>query len=212
MQNLYDRNCYCYFVWSKNNCEKLIFIFLLPLFVMITERHGSRLNDEELGQFECLRDDYEINWHLKQIRSAISPTLEEKHLRSVTVKNRRRAFLNKLIHDGQYFSEDAMREREPYLHHEYVGKFQDPVGRGISRPGERWSETLMRRAEENMITSQIRKEQERLGVPKKDWVGPKEEEEVEEEEEEESDEEMVIDRGGVASPSVKVQSNETIFH
>ncbi|CAN6461183.1 unnamed protein product [Victoria cruziana] len=170
------------------------------------ERHGSRLNDEELGQFECLRDDYEINWHLKQIRSAISPTLEEKHLRSVTVKNRRRAFLNKLIRDGQYFSEDAMREREPYLHHEYVGKFQDPVGRGISRPGERWSETLMRRAEENMITSQIRKEQERLGVPKKDWVGPKEEEEVEEEEEEEeeeSDEEMLIDRGGVVSPSVK---------
>ncbi|XP_031482242.1 uncharacterized protein LOC116252244 isoform X2 [Nymphaea colorata] len=171
------------------------------------ERYGLRLNNEELAEFECLRGDYEVNWHLKQLRSAISPTLEEKHLRSVTVKNRRRAFLDKLIHDGQYFSEDAMREREPYLHHEYVGKFQDPVGRGMSRPGERWSETLMRRAEENIITAEIRKEQERLGVPKKDWVGPKEEEEVEEEEEEEeeeSDEEMEVDKGRVASASVKV--------
>ncbi|GLT91162.1 hypothetical protein SLE2022_090630 [Rubroshorea leprosula] len=54
----------------------------------------------------------------------MNPTREELKSRSVRVKNRRRAYLNKLILDGQYFSEDAMREREPYLHHEYVGGFR----------------------------------------------------------------------------------------
>ncbi|KAF2308359.1 hypothetical protein GH714_000257 [Hevea brasiliensis] len=61
-----------------------------------------------------LDNDYEINWHLKNLRSKVSPTSEELKSRSVKVKNRRLAYLNKLIHDGTYFSEDAMREREPY--------------------------------------------------------------------------------------------------
>ncbi|KAL4300969.1 hypothetical protein AHAS_Ahas17G0254000 [Arachis hypogaea] len=88
-----------------------------------------------------MKDDYEVNWHLKGIRSIMSPTSEELRMRSVTVKNRRQAYLDKLVCDGHYFSEDAMREREPYMHHEYVGKFQDQSSRGMARPGERWSET-----------------------------------------------------------------------
>ncbi|KAH7549705.1 hypothetical protein JRO89_XS13G0069300 [Xanthoceras sorbifolium] len=95
---------------------------------------------------------------------------EELRSRSVTVKNRRLAYLNKLIGDGHYFSEDAMREREPYLHHEYVGKFQDLSERSMARPGERWSETLIRRAEEAILVAKIREEQQRLGVDEREWV------------------------------------------
>lgn len=116
-------------------------------------------------------------------------------MRSVMVKNRRRAYLDKLVSDGHYFSEDAMREREPYLHHEYVGKFQDQSGRGMARPGERWSETLMRRSEESMLVAKIRGEQQRLGVAERDWIGNErlQEEEEEEEEEESEDEEKELD-------------------
>lgn len=135
-----------------------------------------------------MKEDYEVDWHLKHLRRLISPTTEELRSRSLTVKNRRRAYMNRLVRDGQYFSEDAMREREPYLHHEYVGKFQDPTSRSLSRPGERWSETLLRRSEEAILVAKIRGEQQRLGVLQKDWVG-NEEEEVEEEEEEEEEEE-----------------------
>nr|KJB25433.1 hypothetical protein B456_004G191100 [Gossypium raimondii] len=117
----------------------------VPVFL---ERYGSQLTSDELHEFDALNDDYEVNWHLKHLRSKMSPTSEELKLRSVTVKNRRRAYLNKLVCDGHYFSEDAMREREPYLHHEYLGRFQDLSGRSMARPGERWSETLMRRCEE----------------------------------------------------------------
>lgn len=101
--------------------------------------------------------------------------------------------MDRLVMDGQYFSEDAMREREPFLHHEYVGKFQDLSGRRMARPGERWFETLIRRSEEAVLVERIRGEQQRLGVAESDWVGneterPNEEEQEEEEEEEEEDE------------------------
>ncbi|KAF5935758.1 hypothetical protein HYC85_026887 [Camellia sinensis] len=157
------------------------------------ERYGTQLTFGELKEFEFMKDDYEINWHLNNLRSLISPTTKELRSRSKKIKNRRRAYMDRLICDGKYFSEDAMREREPYLHHEYVGKFQDPSGRRMARPGERWSETLMRRSEEAILVEKIRREQQRLGVAQRDWVGnereQQEEEEEEEEEEEDEDEE-----------------------
>ncbi|KAF3628353.1 putative casein kinase II subunit beta-4-like isoform X1 [Capsicum annuum] len=170
----------------------------VPLFL---ERYGTQLTSDELNEFETLKYDYEINWHLNHLRSVISPTQEDLKSRSVKIKNRRRAYLDKLLSDGQYFSEDAMREREPYLHHEYLGKFQDPSGRSMARPGERWSETLMRQSEEAALVKKIRDEQQRRGVAQSDWVGfdaqelenmqeeEEEEEETEEEEEEEDEEE-----------------------
>ncbi|KAL8497902.1 hypothetical protein ACS0TY_021302 [Phlomoides rotata] len=151
------------------------------------ERYGSKLSLVELHHFDVLKDDYEVNWHLNNLRSIINPTEEEMKSRSAKIKNRRVAYMDKLMLDGNYFSEDAMREREPYLHHEYVGQFQDPSGRSMARPGERWSETLMRQSEEAFLLEKIRGEQQRLGVARSDWVGN--EREVQEEEEEEEEEE-----------------------
>lgn len=148
------------------------------------ERYGSKLKTEELQEFEVLKDDYAVNWHLRHLKSILNPTTEEKRLHAVKAKNRRLAYMERLIHDGQYFSEDAMRERAPLLHHEYVGRFQDPTCRGFSRPGERWSETLMRQSEEARIVQQIKEEQERLGI---------QEEETDKEEEEEEDEDPESD-------------------
>ncbi|XP_054795672.1 uncharacterized protein LOC129301342 [Prosopis cineraria] len=168
--------------------RKAIFLDLLSRDVaLFLERYGSQLTSNELHEFDALKGDYEINWHLKRLWSIMSPTSEELRMRSVTVKNRRRAYLDKLMCDGNYFSEDAMREREPYLHHEYVGRFQDQSGRGMARPGERWSETLMRRSEEAFLVAKIRGEQQRLGVAERDWIGN---ESIQQEEEEEEDEEV----------------------
>ncbi|CAM8882962.1 unnamed protein product [Rhodiola kirilowii] len=172
------------------------------------ERYGPKLTSEELKHFDALDVDYEINWHLKHLRSIMSPSANELRLRSVKVKNRRRAFMDKLMYDGKYFSEDAMREREPYLHYEYVGKFQDMSGRRMARPGERWSDTLMRRTEEAIIVAKIREEQQRLGVAEKDWVGNErlqeedmeELEEIEEDEEEENEHEGNKNGGKATGP------------
>ncbi|KAH9331009.1 hypothetical protein KI387_003117 [Taxus chinensis] len=154
------------------------------------ERYGSKLKVEELQEFEVLKDDYEISWHLKHIKSFLVPTKEESRLHAVATKNRRLAYMNRLIDDGQYFSEDAMRSRAPFLHHEYVGKYQDPTIRGFSRPGERWSETLMRQSEEAMIVAKIKEEQERLGIKEEE----QEEEQVVEEEDGEEEEEQEVEK------------------
>ncbi|XP_030533781.2 coiled-coil domain-containing protein 97 [Rhodamnia argentea] len=205
---------------SDSSQRKSIFLDLLSRDIAVfLERYGTQLTSDELQEFDALKGDYEINWHLNHLRTIMSPTSDELRLRSITVKNRRRAYLNKLISDGQYFSEDAMREREPYLHHEYVGKFQDPSGRSMARPGERWSETLMRRSEEAFVVAEIRREQQRLGVAERDWVGneikqvEEEEGEVEEEEEEEEEEqeqaangEHIMKANGSAAPSNHVES------
>lgn len=157
------------------------------------ERYGSRLSLEELERFDVLKEDYEINWHLNRLRSLINPTEEQKKSQSAIIKNRRLAYMDMLISEGHYFSEDSMREREPYLHHEMLGKFQDPSSRRMARPGERWSETLLRRCEEAFLVEKIRVEQQRLGIAQRDWVGierqvVQEEESADEEEEEESEE------------------------
>ncbi|EXC26762.1 hypothetical protein L484_023378 [Morus notabilis] len=183
--------------------RKLILTDLLSRDVAVfLERYGSKLTSEELLEFDKHKDNYEVNWHLNRLRRIMSPTSDELRSKSVMVKNRRRAYLDKLICDGNYFSEDAMREREPYLHHEYVGKFQDLSGRNMVRPGERWSETLLRRAEEAILVAKIRGEQQRLGVAESDWVGnernqqeEEEEEEEEQEEEEEEEEEQEANEG-----------------
>lgn len=100
----------------------------LSLILMKSERYGSKLSLEELNHFDVMKDDYQINWHLNNLRSIINPTKEETKSRSAKIKNRRLAYMDELMLDGHYFSEDAMREREPYLHHELSESFRIQVG------------------------------------------------------------------------------------
>lgn len=160
---------------------------------LFLERYGSNLTSTELTEFETLKEDYEINWHVTRLRSVLTPTTEELRRKAVVAKNRRRAYLDRLIVGGVYFSEEVMREREAYLHYEYVGKFQDRFGRRMARPGERWSDTLLRRCEEAEIVAKIRGEQERIGVPRSEWIGNEGLQEEEEEEEEEDDDDVEKD-------------------
>jgi len=66
-----------------------------PLFL---ERYGAALSAEELVAFDALSPD---------TRS--------------TGTSAACAYLDRLVREGDYFSEDAMRE--PYLHHEYLSRF-----------------------------------------------------------------------------------------
>ncbi|KAJ6394189.1 hypothetical protein OIU77_023420 [Salix suchowensis] len=203
LENLYFPRALQSHATNPSQRKSLLLDLLSRDAAVFLERYGAQLNSEELREFDTLNYDYEINWHLKNLRTKISPTSEELRSRSVTVKNRRLAYLDKLVLDGKYFSEDSMREREPYLHHEFVGKFQDPSARGMARPGERWSETLMRRCEEAILVSKIREEQQRLGVDEMEWVGnERNQQQQEEEEEEEEDEEQDVEEGNEEAKKV----------
>lgn len=147
------------------------------------ERYGPRLSTVELEQFQVLGDDYEIGWHLKQLRSVASPTAHERRVQAITVKNRRLAYMNRLMEDGQYFSEDTMRLRSPLLHYECVGKYQDASARLEARPGERFSELLLRRAEEAVFQDRLKEEKRQAGIVEEEDRNVSEQEEDEEEEE-----------------------------
>ena len=57
----------------------------------------------------------------------LTPTL---HSRTSLPKSR-------LLQEGTFFSDEAMRERQPYLHHQWVGQFRPPgEGAGPSGGGE----------------------------------------------------------------------------
>lgn len=87
------------------------------------ERHGELLSATDLNLFDRLRDDYEVNFYLRQLEQQLESHVEIVQLSSQT-KNRRLAQLNRLIDEGTYFEDSAMRSRAPLLHHQYVGQYR----------------------------------------------------------------------------------------
>ena len=106
------------------------------------ERHAELLQDDEITAFHAIRDSsYEIDFYLKLLedtpktannssngnsRRSVVPSLNS------TSKNRRLAQMEQLDRTG-YFSEDAMRRREPYLHQLYIGQYA--IDRSSDMPG-----------------------------------------------------------------------------
>lgn len=172
---------------------------------LFLERHGAHLSCSELEEFQALKEDYEINWHLSHLKSFMDPTAEERKAHAAVVKNRRLAFMDRLIDDGHFFSEDAMRMRAPLLHHEFLGQFQDPTERAFARPGERWADMVIRQAEEAEYQTRLNTEKEKAASAETE----KEEEEEEEEEEDTDEEEEDTDEEDDDSEDDHLELNST---
>ena len=121
------------------------------------ERYASKLSQQERAQFEPLRDDYEVDFYLKL---AEDEEVAVKSGLSITAKNRRLAQLNRLVDEGKFFSEEAMRSRAPLLHQQYIG--QRPTAAPSSAPT--LSGTLLRQhdEQEHQIKLQQQLEQEAM--------------------------------------------------
>jgi len=65
-----------------------------PLFL---ERYGAALSADELAAFDALSPDYEIDWHLRRLRAAAAGAPPP----ASRVRNRRRAFLDRLVREGE---------------------------------------------------------------------------------------------------------------
>lgn len=84
------------------------------------ERYANRLTETEQGYFEPLRGDYEVDFYLKLVEDDANRNADKL---SAKCKNRRHAQLKRLVADGSYFSDDAMRTRAPLLHQQYIGQY-----------------------------------------------------------------------------------------
>ncbi|KAJ1519506.1 hypothetical protein ONE63_004790 [Megalurothrips usitatus] len=87
-------------------------------------RFGQCLREDHLKYFSgdapmLRRESYEINYHLKGLKRFYC-----KATHDVDVKNRRYDALQKMLAAGNsYFSEDEMRQRNPYLYEQLVGQY-----------------------------------------------------------------------------------------
>jgi hypothetical protein len=105
---------------------------------MALQRYGLLLSGEELSSFQPLRSShYEVDFYLKQAEAALQQQQQQQHEApqqqqaqgqarlqrqlSSTVKNRRLAYMRRLEQQGEYFSEQTMRERQPLVWQDCIG-------------------------------------------------------------------------------------------
>lgn len=74
-------------------------------------RFGSLLTNDELNEHFDSNADY--------IRILINSNREK------ICANRRYVYMQQLIADGEYFSDESMKERSPLLYEQMIGKYQD---------------------------------------------------------------------------------------
>eukprot|EP00271_Cylindrocystis_brebissonii_P019695 TRINITY_DN6158_c0_g1_i1.p1 TRINITY_DN6158_c0_g1~~TRINITY_DN6158_c0_g1_i1.p1 ORF type:complete len:595 (-),score=174.04 TRINITY_DN6158_c0_g1_i1:250-2034(-) len=164
------------------------------------ERYGRQLHGTELGPFEAMGDNYEVAWHLRDLKSSRDPSPGKVKGKATTVKNRRFAHMRRLLQEGTYFSDDSMRLRAPLLHHQYLGQFEDPAERNMVRPGERYSDTLARQSLEVEFQRRLREERIQAGEVVTDEEEEREESDsetsnMEEDDDEEGSDEMEREEG-----------------
>ncbi|KAL6785336.1 hypothetical protein ACKKBG_A03430 [Auxenochlorella protothecoides x Auxenochlorella symbiontica] len=123
------------------------------------ERHGEHLSANELMHFESLRSDHEVDFYLKALGDARGDSKS-----SALIRNRRLAHMQRLMAEGQYFSESAMEQRQPWLYHQYIGQYRpsadasDQASTGVS-PGLAYADRLLDHAREATLAEAREEEQ-----------------------------------------------------
>nr|XP_020666522.1 coiled-coil domain-containing protein 97 isoform X1 [Pogona vitticeps] len=86
--------------------------------LVFLERFRTALREEHLACFHHLSGNYEADFYCAEVRRAgVSKT------RHTWVRNKRYAALQQLIRDGEYFSDEQMRSRDPLLYEQYIGQY-----------------------------------------------------------------------------------------
>ena len=99
----------------------------------VTCRFGQTLLQEELQAFDPLRSDFEVSHRLEEISRSVreAQAAEGRHRPGQTPvqqRNRRLAAMQRLHEVGEYFSMDAMQERDPALFSQMIGGYMREQG------------------------------------------------------------------------------------
>ncbi|XP_043269159.1 coiled-coil domain-containing protein 97 isoform X2 [Venturia canescens] len=85
---------------------------------MFLAKFGKYLKKEHLNYFVGNEQDYEISYHLNQLKRYF-----DDNARQIDVKNRRYQALKMMVEKGEYFSETEMMKRNPLLYEHHIGRF-----------------------------------------------------------------------------------------
>ncbi|KAG5832417.1 hypothetical protein ANANG_G00290940 [Anguilla anguilla] len=86
--------------------------------LVFLERYEAHLKPEHLGAFAHLSTDCRAQHYCREVQRRAS-----NRAARTRVRNHRYAALRTLQQEGQYFSEEQMRVREPLLYEQYIGQY-----------------------------------------------------------------------------------------
>lgn len=80
-------------------------------------RFSKYLALEDLSYFKDMRDDYTVNFFVKEVEERFADSRNHK------VRNRRYEAMKELVAGGVYFSDREMKSRDPLLYEQMVGQY-----------------------------------------------------------------------------------------
>ncbi|XP_064819063.1 coiled-coil domain-containing protein 97-like [Oncorhynchus masou masou] len=86
--------------------------------LVFLERYQTHLKPQHLSVFCHLTSDPRAQYYCREVRRRAAGRTNRTR-----VRNQRYAALRELQREGQYFSEDQMRSREPLLYEQYIGQY-----------------------------------------------------------------------------------------
>ncbi|TSK31312.1 Coiled-coil domain-containing protein 97 [Bagarius yarrelli] len=86
--------------------------------VVFLERYHTHLKPEHLEAFSHVDSDCRTQYYCTEVQKRASSSANK-----MRVRNHRYAALRALQNEGQYFSEEQMRFREPLLYEQYIGQY-----------------------------------------------------------------------------------------
>ncbi|XP_072919941.1 coiled-coil domain-containing protein 97 isoform X3 [Hemitrygon akajei] len=170
--------------------------------VVFLERFHKIIREEHLVCFGHLSDNYEVAFYCNEVRKS-----SKKKSARTNVRNKRYAALQQLIKDGEYFSDEQMRTRDPLLYEQYIRQYMTDEellaqnSRNLSGSMS-LSDLLMNTYQEKIVQERLQWQQEREDACEE------EEEEEEEEDEEEEDGPMSKAAEWVPSDDEKIMLRE----
>jgi hypothetical protein len=105
-------------------------------------RFGKYLLEEDLAHFPA--GDYTIDFYLSEIRQRLHTNKNE-----TVVKNRRFEAMKQLTAQGEYFSDEEMKRRDPLLFEQMIGQFlsDDEINSKVDKTDLRFSNILLNHLE-----------------------------------------------------------------
>lgn len=139
--------------------------------VKFLSRFSNYLELEDVEYFSSSRSVYEVDFYCKQIVKNKSGNFKKN-----VVKNRRYEAMKELMMQGDYFSDDEMKFRDPYLYDQMVGQYltDDEIRAKVDKSDLTFSSILIKHMD-------IIDENKRFQEDKDMEEGQEEEEEDEEE-------------------------------
>ena len=108
---------------------------------LFLERFWKYLGIEDMAYFKQYENEYEIDFYLKQICKSKTNNFDKNR-----IKNRRFKAMQQLLSEGDYFSDDEMRYRDPLLYEQLIGRYltDDEVNDKIDKTDLRFSTILFK--------------------------------------------------------------------